>query len=145
MARPALVSPTGLRRPAARRRPYSRAESGSSTPEHVIALGVCLAFFVLLVQFVVWQYGRGAVRAALDEGARVGAPVAAGPSDCEDRARGVLADLLGGSMGREISVSCAQTGTEVVAEATVTFRAWMPPSPDWSFHLAAAARKERMP
>ena len=101
--------------------------------------------FTLLAQFVVWQYGRGAVRAALDEGARVGAPAAAGVADCERRAGEVLGDLLGGALGREVSVSCQETPAEMVAGATVTFRAWMPPSPDWSFRLAASARKETSP
>ena len=120
-------------------------EAGSAVPAYVFAVGLSLIFFVLLVQFVVWQYGRGVVRAALDEGARVGAPAEAGPGDCEERALDVLTDLLGGAMGDEVSVRCAQAGNQVVAEATVTFRAWLPPSPDWSFRVAASARKESLP
>lgn len=120
-------------------------ESGSTAPAYVFAVGVSLIFFVLLVQFVVWQYGRGVVRAALDEGARVGAPAEASLADCETRAVDVLADLLGGAMGDEVEVRCTQAGSQVVAEATVTFRAWLPPSPDWSFQVAASARKEALP
>ncbi len=120
-------------------------ESGSAAPAYVFAVGLSLIFFVLLVQFVAWQYGRGVVRAALDEGARVGAPAEAGLGDCEARALDVLADLLGGTMGDEVAVRCTQSGTQVVAEATVTFRAWLPPSPDWSFRVAASARKEALP
>ncbi|HUP70365.1 MAG TPA: hypothetical protein VM142_11185 [Acidimicrobiales bacterium] len=114
-------------------------------PAYVFALGLSLLFFVLLVQFVVWQYGRGVVRSALDEGARVGAPAEAGPGDCEARAHDVLADLLGGPMGAEVDVRCRQTPTQMVAVANVTFRAWLPPSPDWSFEVAATARKESLP
>jgi hypothetical protein len=120
-------------------------ELGSAAPAYVFAVGLSLIFFVLLVQFVVWQYGRGVVRAALDEGARVGAPAEAGLADCESRAVAVLADLLGGAMGDEVAVRCTQAGSQVVAEATVTFRAWLPPSPDWSFRVAATARKESLP
>lgn len=120
-------------------------ESGSAAPAYVFAVGLSLIFFVLLVQFVVWQYGRGVVRAALDEGARVGAPAEADVGDCEMRAVNVLTDLLGGAMGDEVAVRCTQAGSQVVAEATVTFRAWLPPSPDWSFRVAASARKESLP
>lgn len=116
-----------------------------AAPAYVLAVGLSLIFFVLLVQFVAWQYGRGVVRSALDEGVRVGAPAAASPSECEARARDVLADLLAGAMGDEVSVRCIETPTEVLAEATVRFRAWMAPSPDWSFRVAATARKEALP
>lgn len=122
-----------------------RGEAGTAAPAYVFAVGLSLMFFVLLVQFVAWQYGRGVVRSALDEGARVGAPAEAAPADCEARARDVLADLLGGAMGDEVLVRCTETLTEVRAEATVRFRAWMAPSPDWSFRVAATARKEALP
>lgn len=111
----------------------------------LVAVGMALVFFVLLVQFVVWQYGRGAVRAALGEAARVGAPADAGVADCEDRAAAVLADLLGGPMGSEVAVTCTQTPTRMVASADVVFRSWLQPSPDWSFRLVASARKEALP
>ena len=122
-----------------------RGEAGMAAPAYVLAVGLSLIFFVLLVQFVAWQYGRGVVRSALDEGARVGAPAEAGPTQCEARARDVLADLLGGAMGDEVSVRCSETPTEVLAEATVRFRAWIAPSPGWSFRVAATARKEALP
>ncbi len=125
--------------------PRLRGEVGSSAPAYIVAVGLSLMFFVLLVQFVAWQYGRGVVRSALDEGARSGAPAEAGPGVCEARARDVLGDLLGGAMGDGISVRCIETATEVVAEARVRFRAWMAPSPDWTFRVAATARKETLP
>lgn len=114
-------------------------------PAYLLAVGISLVFFVLLVQFVVWQYGRGVVRAALDEAARSGAPAAAGPAECQARAAAVLADLLGGAMGEEVSVRCAENDTTVLAEADVVFRAWLPVSPDWDFSVAASARKETLP
>ncbi len=120
-------------------------EAGSTAPAYVFAVGLSLIFFVLLVQFAVWQYGRGVVRSALDEGARLGAPAEAGPADCEERARAVVSDLMGGAMGNEVSIRCTETATQVLAEATVTFRAWLRPSPDWSFKVAASARKESLP
>lgn len=128
--------------PGARR---TRGQTGQVVPAYLVAVGVALVFFVLLVQFAVWQYGRGAVRAALGEAARVGAPAGAGVAECEDRAATVLADLLGGPLGREVAVTCTETPTRVVASADVVFRSWLQPSPDWSFRVAASARKESLP
>lgn len=122
-----------------------RDEAGSTTPAYVLALGTALIFFVVLVQFVTWQYGRGVVRAALDEAARAGAPAEATVADCETRAADVLGDLLGGAMGSEVAVTCSETPTQIVAEANVTFRAWLDPSPDWTFRMTATARKEHLP
>jgi hypothetical protein len=113
-------------------------------PAYVYAVGVSLVFFVLLVQFVAWQYGRGVVRAALDEAARVGAATDAGPADCQARAAAVLDDLLGGALGDEVTVACDETATQMVAGADVTFRAWLPVSPDWTFRVTATAHKERL-
>jgi len=134
-------------RPPLEEGPARRAagEDGSAAPAYVFAVGLSLIFFVLLVQFVIWQYGRGVVRSALDEGARVSAPAQAGPADCEERARAVVTDLMGGAMGDEVRIRCTETATQVRAEATVTFRAWLRPSPDWSFTVAASARKEALP
>lgn len=120
-------------------------QAGQVVPAYLVAVGISLVFFVLLVQFVVWQYGRGAVRAALDEAARVGAPADAGVNDCQDRAAMVLGDLLGGAVGRDVRVSCTETPTQVRASADVVFHSWLKPSPDWSFRLTASARKEQLP
>jgi hypothetical protein len=104
-----------------------------------------LVFFVFLVQFVVWQYGRGVVRAALDEGARAGASALANTGVCEDRAQETLGDLLGGRLGNDVDVSCAEEGDEIIARAHVTFHSWLAPAPDWTFQVAASAVKEALP
>ena len=134
--------PPATARPPARR---ARGEAGQVVPAWLVAVGVALVFFVLVVQFVVWQYGRGAVRAALAEAARGGAPADAGVAECEDRAAAVLGDLLGGPLGREVAVTCTESPTRMVASADVVFRSWLEPSPDWSFRLSASARKEALP
>lgn len=112
---------------------------------YLAAVTCTLLFFVLLVQLVVWQYGKGVVRDALDEGVRAGAPASAGPVDCETRARDVLANLLGGQMGRKIRVACEQRPDEILARADVTFPGWIRPTPDWTFRIAATAAKEHLP
>ncbi len=120
-------------------------EVGSAVPAYVFGVATVLVFFVLLLQFVVWQYGRGVVRDALDEGARAGSSAFADPAACEGRAREVLGDLLGGRLGREIDLSCNEDGDEMVARARVTFRSWLAPAPNWTFQVAATAVKERLP
>jgi len=116
-----------------------RSEEGVSTVATVLVMTLVLVFFVNLAQLVVWQYGRGSVRAAVDEAARAGAGTAGGLDACEQRADAVLRDLLGGSMGDEIRVSCRDDGSAIVAEASVVFRSWMPPIPDWTFTSSATA------
>jgi hypothetical protein len=119
-------------------------EDGSAIPAYVCGVATVLVFFVLLLQFVVWQYGRGVVRAALDEGARAGASALSDPGACEGRARETLADLLGGRLGSDVEVSCSEQGDEMIASARVTFRSWLAPAPDWTFQVAATAVKESL-
>lgn len=113
--------------------------------------GVILSMLVLVVvaNLIVFQYGRGAVRAAVDEGARQGArsptPVAA----CTQQAQQALDDLLGagrpGSMGARVAVQCAEVGGSLVATARGTWRAWLPPVPTWTFTVTASAVLEPSP
>ncbi|MGH9011606.1 MAG: hypothetical protein ACRDYF_17445 [Acidimicrobiia bacterium] len=123
----------------------SHDQTGSMIPAYVAGVTGALVLFVMLVQIVVWQYGRGVVRAALDEGARAGAPASSDWRICETKAADVLGDLLGGRLGQEVHVTCDEEGDEMVARAEVTFRSWLAPGPDWTFAVAAAAVKERLP
>jgi hypothetical protein len=108
------------------------------------AFGVALVFFTLLTQFSVWQYGRGAVRAAAQEAARAAAPLHAGSEACRDRFDEVRTGLLGGPLGDGVGpVRCDVGGTVVAVSVDVVFRRWLPLSPDWSFTVSAVAVKER--
>ncbi|CAN5509584.1 hypothetical protein BH23ACT7_BH23ACT7_12650 [soil metagenome] len=124
-----------------------RDEDGFLTPQFVVAVGLSLILLVLLANLIVMQYGRGVVRAALDEGARRGSRVSADPAgECAARARDVLADLLDGPMGLGVApIACTDTGDRLVARTTVTFLGWLPGAPDWSFDAEASAVKERAP
>ena len=62
--------------------------------------------FLALANLVVVQYGRGALRSALDQGARVGS-VSSSEEECRQRVEDVLGQLLGGRMGDSIVASCA--------------------------------------
>ncbi len=111
----------------------------------VAAAGLVLVVFVMLANLLVFVYGRGAVRAALDEGARAGSRWQATTQDCEARARGVLAQLLGGGMREGVAIGCSQGSTATTASAEVRFAGWLALVPDWSFDLHARATREREP
>ncbi len=102
-----------------------------------------MLFFVLLANLLVVQYGRAAVRVALDEGARHGARSGMDVSGCQARVKEVLAGLLGGEMGSGISYHCRKDRERTRASAEVDFPAWLPGLPDYRFGMAATATSER--
>ncbi|HVM00774.1 MAG TPA: hypothetical protein VM324_15905 [Egibacteraceae bacterium] len=122
-----------------------RAEGGFVTVQYVAVVGLSLLFVVMLANLVVFQYGRGVVRAALDEGARAGTRTTAGAAECEARAGDVLADLLGGAMGAGVRLRCADDGDLVRASADVVFVGWLPAVPDWRFTAEATASRRPAP
>ncbi len=115
------------------------------TVQTVTAVGMSLALFVLFVNLVVLQYGRGVVRAALDEGARAGSVAPGAKADCRRRVDAVLSDLLSTAMRRGVDVRCAVAGGQVRVTADVLFRGWLPLTPDWRFTSSAVAVKEAAP
>ena len=127
----------------AARRP--RSEGGFVTAQAVLVYAFSLLTLVWLANFVVYQYGRGAVRAAIDEGARAGIRVDASADVCRGRAQEVLDNLLRGPMGANVTITCTDEGDKVVARATATFASWMPPVPTYSFSVAASALRSRNP
>ena len=118
-------------------------EEGMATPQFVLAAGLSLLLFVAFVNLIVFQYGRGVVRAAIDEGVRAAAPVDATLNDCRDRIASFVGDLLGGEMGDGVVAVCGDLGDVIVADAHVHFEGWV--VPDWDFDLSATAVKERLP
>lgn len=115
------------------------------TAQYVAATAFSLVVFVMMVNFIVFLYARGVVRAAVDEGARSGGRFEATAADCEARARDVMHDLLGGRLGDGVQVTCRASGDPDVMTATarVTLHGWLPGlAPDWSFTLEGRAVKE---
>jgi len=106
----------------------------------VLASALALFLFVALANVVVVQYGRGAIRSALEQGARAGS--IGGVSVCEDTALVVVEDLLGGRMSDDLALTCSVDGSAMVAVATVTFESWTPLTPDFSFTLTSRAVAE---
>lgn len=118
-------------------------DDGSVTIQYVWAVAVSLAFLVLLANLIAFQYGRGVVRGALDEGVRAGSRAAVPAAECRARARHVLDQLLAGPLGEHVVVACRDRGDRVVATADGTFRAWVGVLPDHRFHAEAVAVKEQ--
>lgn len=104
-----------------------------------------MLLFVGFVNLVLYQYGRGAVRSALDEGARAGSTAEATPFRCEDKANEVLDSLLSGSMGDGVNVECFVSGGTMVAQATGVFTHFSPFVPDLVLDETAVAVKEQLP
>ena len=112
-------------------------DRGVSSVQFVLASGLALVLFLALANLVVVQYGRGAVRSALEQGARAGST--SGVFACEATARQVIADLLGGRMSDGLTLGCAVEGPAMVASASVTFESWTPLTHDFAFHLTSTA------
>jgi hypothetical protein len=108
----------------------------------VFATGVALLIVAGIMQVIVFQYGKGTVRAALDEAAREGARAPTSVAACEARAADARADLLGGPMGDGVGVSCADAGDRIVATAHVRFEGWFGSLADYTATLRASAAKE---
>ncbi len=119
-------------------------DRGVSSVQFLLASGLALVLFLALANLVVVQYARGALRSALDQGARVGA-ISSSPIRCEERVGDVLDQLLGGTMGDDVVVSCRLSGATVVAAGQGRFRSWTPLTPDFDVELSAVAATEARP
>jgi hypothetical protein len=114
--------------------------------EYTVCVGFSLIVLVWLANVAVFSYGKGAVREAVDEAARAGSRVDVDSvASCQARAAQVLGNILGGDMGRGVTVACSEQGGVVRAQASVHFAAWLPPMADANFSLTGAAIKERAP
>ena len=118
---------------------------GFVTVQAVFVYAVALMTLVWLANFIVFQYGRGAVRAAIDEGARTGSRVGASEASCEARAHEVLDNLLGGVLGKGVKITCRLDGSTMLAEARGTFTSWAPPVPTYRFDVTATALQTQEP
>jgi len=107
----------------------------------VLATGVVLVLVVQILNVVVFTYGKGTVRTALDEAARAGA-TSGSLAVCEATAGQVMGELLGGSLGAEVDITCSDTGTSIVASADVHFDAWLTELADYDGTFSASAAKE---
>ncbi|MGH8873211.1 MAG: hypothetical protein ACRDWS_14705 [Acidimicrobiia bacterium] len=119
-------------------------EEGVTSVQFLLASGLGLLLFLAVANLVVVQYGRGAVRSALDQGARVGA-VSSSVAECQQRVADVLAQLLGGRMGDGVVTTCEVGPAVVTASARAAFVSWTPFAPDFVFEMTAQATREIPP
>ena len=113
-------------------------ERGVSSVQFLLASVLALLLFVAFANLIAGQYGRGAMRSALEQGARAGAVVGS-TSDCESTVDEVIGQLLGGSMSESLVVDCSTSGALMVASASAVFESWSPLTPDFSIDLSAEA------
>ena len=119
-----------------------RRTDGFTTIQYVVAVAWSLLLLVLMANFLVDLYARGAVRDALDDAVRAAAPASAPGPVCEARAHDVLRGLVRGPL-IDARIRCESSGAFVTADATVTLRSWLPLLvPDWRTTLHAVARRE---
>ena len=114
-------------------------QGGFATAQYVVAVAFSLIFLVMLVNIVVFQYGRGVVQAAADEAARAAAPVDADIAACSVRGDEVLDAGLARSMRAGVHVTCVSSGDWVIAKATASFPGWLPLVPSWDFSVSSRA------
>lgn len=115
------------------------ADSGSVTVTMIFAIAVIMVIVVQVANVIVFTYGRGAVRSALDEGSRIGSR--AGTAACEQIARDTL-DQLAAGLGRGVTITCQDNGVSVIATATVHFDGWLTSVADYDTVLSASSAKE---
>lgn len=117
-----------------------RDDGGFATVQMVAAAALAIVVVALLANLMVLVYARGAVRAALDEGARLGARAPDPAATCTATAQRALGDLLGGTMRSGVTLhDCALQGDQVVAAADVSWSTWVTGLEDWTFTSRATA------
>ena len=127
-------------------RPPDAGAAGFLTVQYLLAVGLTFVLLAQVTNLLVHAYGRGAVRAALDEGVRAASVAGGLPGECTARAEAVLADLLGGGMGEGVGpVSCAIEADRVRAAVDATFPAWLPGVPPTRFRVTAQVVREGDP
>ena len=119
----------------------SRDDRGVSSVQFLAASALGLVLFVGLANLVVVQYGKGALRSALEQGVRAGS-VAADSTACVEKIDEVVSQLLGGRMSAELVVDCQLRGSTISATGDAVFRSWTPLSPDIRVSLMSSSLVE---
>jgi len=116
-------------------------DRGVSSVQFLLASALSLIVFLAFANLVAVQYGRGAIRSALDQGARSGAVVGS-TQLCEATARDILSQLLGGLMGDSVSVVCQIHDGLMTASGSAVFESWTPLSGDFEISVSGGAAME---
>ena len=122
--------------------PLRSDERGLTSVGILLAVSFTLIVAVIVITLLLYLYGQGAARAAIDEGVRAGSRVDAGEEACRIRAEEALQGLMPGPLSDGVSLDCAVSGGELVATADVTLSSPLPGVPSWSFQMEARAVQE---
>ncbi len=123
-----------------------RDEQGSTTLPAVAGIGILLVAFVLVAQFALWLYARGALRASVQAGARAASVLDAAPGSCEQAFERVRVQLLGGSLGAGVGRARCVVGPElVVVEVDARFDPLLAITPGWDTTVRTVVVRERGP
>ena len=118
-------------------------EAGFTSLQFAVMAFFTMLIFAAVVNLVAMQYQRGAVRLAVDEGARLGASAAHSEADCEQLSdfilRGEGSGLLRGALGEGIEIDCEVIGSEMVATAVGSSEWWVGGLGDMDFAMEGRA------
>ncbi len=121
---------------------WIRDQHGLTSVGIMLAVAFTLIVAMAVINMLLYLYGQGATRAAIDEGVRAGSRVAAGEEACLQRSREALHGLMPGPLGDGVTINCLRIGDELVAVADVTLESPLPGIPSWSFQMQARAVQE---
>ena len=114
-------------------------EAGFTSLQFAVLAFFTMVVFAAVVNVVAVQYQLGAVRLAVDAGARHGGAAARSAGDCEQLAGSILhresSGLLRGTLGQGIEIRCEVVGAEMVATASGSSQWWMGGLPDMDFAI----------
>ena len=120
----------------------SRIEHGFATAQFMLVVALSMLFLAALLNLIAIQYAQGVVRAALDEGLRVGSVAHGTEAECLNGIRRVMGDLLSGPLGADVEFACTVSAGQMVASAEAEFHGWFPGMPSLNFSTEVHAVKE---
>jgi hypothetical protein len=130
------------------RRYLSADEAGNAALVTFIAMTITIVVFMAAINLIVDEYGKGAIRTAVDEAAHAGSLQGAGGGPiaaCQAKAAQVMSGLLNGPFGHHITVSCTIQAGQVVATASGNLPGWLTIIPVDPIHVVDAAQIETNP
>jgi len=111
----------------------------------VLAIAFLLLLFVAGLNFVLDEYAKGVVHAAVDDAAQAGATAGGSLSACRAEAERVRANLLPGPFGSRITITCLLQDNVVVASASGALPSMLPVVPSLSVAVVGISVIEEGP
>ncbi len=129
---------------ALERQPARRSERGFVSVEFMVATCFSFLLLVMVTNLVLVQYGRGIVRASVDESARAGARFSTDPiASCKKRQSDVVGGL--GKLATNVESKCELVNGQIRASASADFPGWLPGVPTFHENSVALSGQEKAP